>query len=138
MVRLLLPLGRLVAVEAGGPLPRMLAEFVLVDNGVLPLCMALSALARSPDERRPGLVCFRLGSLPVHQKGADDEPKPDNQCDEDGSERQVASSSSTRDLLRPVTLASSWGERPSVASPGAKNPENALGDSAKISTKIKV
>mgnify|MGYP003694044957 CR=1 FL=1 len=86
----------------------MHAEFVLVDNGVLPLCMALGAPREARMNAAPGSVCFRLGSLPVHQKGADDEPKPDNQCDEDGSERQVASSS-RRDLLRPVTLASSWG-----------------------------
>src|SRR5262249_51345473 len=92
VVRLVLLLGRLVAVEAVDPFAGVDAQLVLVDDGVLLLGVALGALPRRADERSVGLLGLHPGPGPVNQEPGDDQPKPDDQGNEDGTERHGSES----------------------------------------------
>jgi hypothetical protein len=70
MVLALLPVGRLVALEAVDAFARVHAQFVFVDDGVLRVGVTLRTLTRSPDERGRRLLGYHRGRYQFGMKAA--------------------------------------------------------------------
>ena len=85
MVLLVLPLGRLMAIEAVDLLVVVDAHLIFVDDRVVHLGMALGTLARGADEDGAALLRHRRRPVGVHHEGRDDQTRRQDDGDEHGT-----------------------------------------------------
>jgi hypothetical protein len=89
MVLLLLPCGRLVAVETVHTLAGVHAHLILMNDGELCPQVTFGTLSRSPNQVRRRLLCLYFRPRTIQQKRSDDQSESDNDGDKYRTERHI-------------------------------------------------